>query len=93
MAAGVLQQSQFLSTFAPNPCQYELALALREIGRTYRTLFIIDCLFHADMQRRVNVVLNKGVAHHAFKKIPCALVARVESAIESPSVNTTAWLV
>ena len=58
MAAGVMPPSQLLRKFA---------LALREIGRIERTLFIIDWLLDADMQRRATVGLNKGEAHHALK--------------------------
>ena len=42
MAAGVMPPSQLLRKFASYPRQHELALALREIGRIERTLFIID---------------------------------------------------
>ena len=49
------------------PRQHELAVALREIGRVERTLFIIEWLLDADMQRRAQVGLNKGEAHHALK--------------------------
>ena len=59
--------SQLLKKFAAYPRQHELALALREIGRIERTLFIIDWLLDADMQRRVQIGLNKGEAHHALK--------------------------
>ena len=45
----------------------ELAIALREIGRVERTLFIVDWLLDADMQRRANTRLNKGEGHHALK--------------------------
>ena len=67
MAAGVMPPSQLLRKFASYPRQHELALALREVGRIERTLFIINWLFDADMQRRANVGLNKGEAHHALK--------------------------
>ena len=67
MAAGVIPPSQLLRKFASYPRQHELALALREIGRIERTLFIIDWLLDADMQRRTNIGLNKGEAHHALK--------------------------
>ena len=40
-------------TSAAYPRQHELALALREIGRVERTLFVIEWLLDADMQRRV----------------------------------------
>ena len=67
MTAGVMPPSQLLRKLASYPRQHELALALREIGRIERTLFIIDWLLDADMQRRANVGLNKGEAHHALK--------------------------
>jgi len=67
MAAGVMPPSQLLKKFASYPRQHELALALREIGRIERTLFIIDWLLDADMQRRAQIGLNKGEAHHALK--------------------------
>ncbi len=67
MAAGVMPPSQLLRKFASYPRQHELALALREIGRIERTLFIVDWLLDADMQRRAQVGLNKGEAHHALK--------------------------
>ena len=59
--------SQLLQKFASYPRQHELAVALREIGRIERTLFIIDWLLDADMQRRAQIGLNKGEAHHALK--------------------------
>jgi TnpA family transposase len=67
MAAGVMPPSQLLRKFASFPRQHELAVALREIGRIERTLFIIDWLLDADMQRRAQIGLNKGEAHHALK--------------------------
>ena len=67
MAAGVMPPSQLLKKFASYPRQPELALALREIGGVERTLFIIEWLLDADMQRRAQIGLNKGEAHHALK--------------------------
>ena len=67
MAAGVMPPSQLLKKFASYPRQHELALALREIGRVERTLFIIEWLLDVDMQRRAQIGLNKGEAHHALK--------------------------
>ncbi len=67
MVAGVMPPSQLLRKFASYPRQHELALAMREIGRVERTLFIIDWLLDADMQRRAQIGLNKGEAHHALK--------------------------
>lgn len=67
MATGAMQPSQLLRKFASYSRQHELAVALREIGRVERTLFIIDWLLDADMQRRAQIGLNKGEAHHALK--------------------------
>ena len=67
LASGVLPLSQMLRKFAAYPRQHELAVALREIGRVERTLFIVDWLLDADMQCRANTGLNKGEAHHALK--------------------------
>ena len=67
LAAGSMPPSQLLRKFAAYPRQHELAVALREIGRVERTLFIIDWLLDPDMQRRAGAGLNKGEAHHALK--------------------------
>ena len=67
MVTGAMPPSQLLKKFAAYPRQHELAVALREIGRIERTLFIIEWLLDADMQRRAQVGLNKGEAHHALK--------------------------
>lgn len=67
MVSGAIQPSQLLRKFASYPRQHELAIAMREIGRTERTLFIIDWLLDIDMQRRARIGLNKGEAHHALK--------------------------
>jgi TnpA family transposase len=67
MVAGTLPPSQLLRKFAAYPRQHELAVALREVGRVERTLFIINWLLDADMQRRAQIGLNKGEAHHALK--------------------------
>lgn len=39
----------------------------REVGRVERTLFMMDWALNADMQRRAQIGLNKGEAHHALK--------------------------
>jgi len=67
MVAGIMPPSQLLKKFASHPRQHDLAIALREIGRVERTLFIIEWLLDADMQRRAQIGLNKGESHHALK--------------------------
>jgi TnpA family transposase len=67
MLSGRMQPSQLLKKLAARPRQHDLAIALREIGRVERTLFIIEWLLDTDMQRRAQIGLNKGEAHHALK--------------------------
>src|SRR3546814_6588730 len=50
------------------PRQNELALALREVGRIERTLFMIYWILDAGLQRQAQIGLNKGEAHHALKR-------------------------
>ena len=67
MLSGTIRPSHLLRKFASYPRQHELAVAIREIGRVERTLFIIEWLLDTDMQRRARIGLNKGEAHHALK--------------------------
>ena len=67
MSAGQVPPSRILRKLAAYPRQNDLAAALREVGRIERTLFIIEWILDAGMQRRAQVGLNKGEAHHALK--------------------------
>ncbi|WP_157062289.1 Tn3 family transposase, partial [Pseudomonas tremae] len=67
MTAGKIKPSQLLRKLASYPRQNDLAVALREVGRVERTLFIIEWILDTDMQRRAQIGLNKGEAHHALK--------------------------
>ena len=60
--------AQGVSLLRAYPRQNELATALREVGRVERTLFMIDWILDADLQRRAQIGLNKGEAHHALKR-------------------------
>jgi TnpA family transposase len=53
---------------ASYPRQNELATALREVGRVEWTLFMINWILNADLQRRTQIGLNKDEAHHALKR-------------------------
>src|SRR3546814_6691474 len=64
MVAGIMPPSQLLRKFASYPRQHDLAVALREVGRIERTLFLIDWVLDVDMHRRARIRLNKGEAHH-----------------------------
>lgn len=67
MAAGKIKPSQLLRKLASYPRQNDLAIALREVGCVERTLFIVEWILDTDMQRRAQIGLNKGEAHHALK--------------------------
>lgn len=67
MLSGKVLPSQILKQWAARPRQHDLAVALREIGRIERTLFIIEWVLDIGMQRRANIGLNKGESHHALK--------------------------
>lgn len=60
--------SDILRQLASFPRQNELAIALREIGRIERTIFILTWVSSVAMQRRAQIGLNKGEAHHALKR-------------------------
>ena len=60
---------ELLRKLASYPRQHDRAVAFREIGRVERTLFMIEWLLDADMQRRAGLGLNKGEAHHALKSV------------------------
>jgi TnpA family transposase len=65
--SGRIEPHQMLRKLAGYPRQSNLSVALREVGRIERTLFLIDWILDADMQRRAQIGLNKGEAHHALK--------------------------
>ncbi|WP_281033451.1 Tn3 family transposase [Neorhizobium lilium] len=67
MASGKIKPSQLLRKLASYPRQNDLAVALREVGRVEWTLFIVEWILDTDMQRRAQIGLNKGGAHHALK--------------------------
>jgi TnpA family transposase len=50
------------------PKQNGLAIALRELGRIERTLFILDWLQSVELRRRVQAGLNKGEARNALAR-------------------------
>jgi len=68
IAAGSVAPNQILRKLASYPRQNELATGLREVGRIERTMFMIDWILDADLQRRAQIGLNKGEAHHALKR-------------------------
>ncbi len=67
-ATGSVAPSQVLKKLASYPRQNDLALALREVGRIERSLFMLRWITDADLQHRTQIGLNKGEAHHALKR-------------------------
>ena len=66
--AGAIAPSEILRKLAAYPRQSELAVALREVGRVERTIFMLRWIIDADLRRRAQGGLNKGEAHHALKR-------------------------
>ncbi len=65
---GTVTASLMLRKLGSYPRQNGLALALRELGRIERTLFILDWLQSVDLRRRVHAGLNKGEARNALAR-------------------------
>ena len=68
MALGTVRPSAILRKLAAYPRQNELALALREVGRVERSLFLLRWITDAALQRHAQLGINKGEAHHALKR-------------------------
>ena len=67
-AANSIKPSDLLKKLSSFPRQNELAVALREIGRLERSLFMLRWMMDEQLQLRVQMGLNKGEAHHALKR-------------------------
>ena len=65
---GTVTASLMLRKLGSYPRQNGLAVALRELGRIERTLFILDWLQSVELRRRVNAGLNKGEARNALAR-------------------------
>ena len=65
---GTVTASLMLRKLGGYPRQNGLAVALRELGRIERTLFILDWLQNVELRRRVNAGLNKGEARNALAR-------------------------
>lgn len=68
---GTVTASLMLRKLGSYPRQNGLAVALRELGRIERTLFILDWLQSVELRRRVNAGLNKGEARNALARAVC----------------------
>ena len=66
--SGTVTASAALRKLSAYPRQNGLALALRDLGRLERTLFMLDWLRDPGLRRRVGVGLNKGEARNALAR-------------------------
>jgi len=65
---GTVTASLMLKKLGSYPRQNGLAVALRELGRIERTLFILSWLQSVELRRRVHAGLNKGEARNALAR-------------------------
>jgi TnpA family transposase len=65
---GTVTASLILRKLGSYPRQNGLAVALRELGRVERTLFMLEWIKDPKLRRRVQVGLNKGEARHALAR-------------------------
>jgi len=65
---GTVTASLMLRKLGSYPRQNGIAVALRELGRFERTLFILDWLQSVELRRRVHAGLNKGEARNALAR-------------------------
>ncbi len=68
ISQGTATASLLLRKLGSYPRQNGLAVALREIGKIERTLFILQWLKDSELRRRVQVGLNKGEARNALAR-------------------------
>jgi TnpA family transposase len=69
--AGTASASLLLKRLGAYPRQNGLALALREIGRIERTLFMLNWFELPGLRRQATVELNKGEARNALARAVC----------------------
>jgi TnpA family transposase len=65
---GTVTASLMMRKLGSYPRQNSLSVALRELGRIERTLFILDWLQSVELRRRVNTGLNKGEARNSLAR-------------------------
>ncbi|AAW59709.1 Tn3 family transposase [Acetobacter fabarum] len=66
--SGTVAASAMLRKLASYPRQNGLAVALREIGRIERSIFMLDWMRDLDLRRRTQAGLNKGEARNALAR-------------------------
>ncbi len=85
---GTVTASLMLRKLGSYPRQNGLAVALRELGRIERTLFILDWLQSVELRRRVHAGLNKGEARNSLAG-RCSSTALGKSGIGASSSSAT----
>jgi TnpA family transposase len=65
---GTVTSSLMLRALGRTRLQSSLAIALRELGRIERTLFMLDWFQSEELRRRVQIGLNKGEAHNSLAR-------------------------
>ena len=68
---GAVPASLMLRRLGSYPRQNGLALALREVGRIERTLFMLDWLEDPALRRQATAELNKGESRNALARAVC----------------------
>jgi TnpA family transposase len=71
LQAGVVAPSVMLKKLAAYRRQNKLDLALQELGRIERTLFMLDWLESPDLRRGCHAGLNKSEQRHALAQVIC----------------------
>ena len=71
LKAGTVAPSAMLRKLAAYERQNQLDLALQELGRIERTLFMLDWLESPELRRRCQAGLNKGEQRHALAQAIC----------------------
>jgi len=69
--SGHVAPSTMLKKLAAYERQNQLHLALQEVGKVERTLFMLDWLEYPDLRRRCQAGLNKGEQRHALTGAIC----------------------
>ena len=69
--AGIVAPSAMLRKLAAYRRQNQLDLALQELGRIERTLFMLDWLESPELRRRCHAGLNKSEQRHSLAQVIC----------------------
>ena len=69
LKAGIVAPSVMLRKLAAYRRQNQLDLALQELGRIERTLFMLDWLESPELRRRCHAGLNKSVQRHFLAQV------------------------